>query len=187
MALTSKWIDFIYRAATGTKQVRDIFAPIGAFFFGCFIFAFVVAALYLDRFLDFTDIFPGQLHIILSLPFFILALFLVGWSIQNFLKVKGTPVPFNPPPKLVASGPYAYTRNPMITGVFALLFGIGFFLESIFLLCVFTPLFIAINFWELKFIEEPELVKRLGQEYIEYREKTPMFFPTIRKNHKRST
>jgi protein-S-isoprenylcysteine O-methyltransferase Ste14 len=29
----------------------------------------------------------------------------------------------------------------------------------------------------LKAIEEPELLKRLGEDYIEYRERTPMFFP----------
>jgi protein-S-isoprenylcysteine O-methyltransferase Ste14 len=75
--------------------------------------------------LGLSDIFPGKLNIILSLPVFLVAFILIGWSVQNFLKVKGTPVPFNPPPQLVTSGPYAYTRNPMLTGVFALLFGFG--------------------------------------------------------------
>jgi protein-S-isoprenylcysteine O-methyltransferase Ste14 len=42
---------------------------------------------------------------------------------------------------------------------------------------IFTPLFIYANYWELKAIEEPELVKRLGAEYVAYRKKTPMFFP----------
>jgi protein-S-isoprenylcysteine O-methyltransferase Ste14 len=142
-------------------------------------------ALHLDRLFGLTDIFPGQFNIILSLPFFSLALFLIGWSVQNFLKVKGTPVPFNPPPQLVTSGPYAYTRNPMLTGVFALLFGFGIFFGSISLLFVFTPFFIFVNFWELKAIEEPELVKRLGQEYIEYRKTTPMFFPSFSSKHRR--
>jgi protein-S-isoprenylcysteine O-methyltransferase Ste14 len=58
-----------------------------------------------------------------------------------------------------------------------LLFGFGALLGSVSLLVVFTPLFIFINVWELKTIEEPELVKRLGQDYVEYRKRTPMFFP----------
>ena len=65
----------------------------------------------------------------------------------------------------------------MLTGVFFLLIGIGALFGSVFLLIVFTPLFILINVWELKSIEEPELEKRLGQDYIEYRKRTPMFFP----------
>jgi protein-S-isoprenylcysteine O-methyltransferase Ste14 len=169
LTLKTKWIDILYHVATGSRGVRNFFTPIGAIFFGLLIFVFVIMALHLDRLFGLTDIFPGQFNIILSLPFFSLALFLIGWSVQNFLKVKGTPVPFNPPPQLVTSGPYAYTRNPMLTGVFALLFGFGIFFGSISLLFVFTPFFIFVNFWELKAIEEPELVKRLGQEYIEYR------------------
>lgn len=187
MTLKTKWIDILYDVATGTKRVRNFFTPIGATFFGLLLFVFVTLALHLDRLLGFTEIFPGQLRIILSLPFFSFALFLTGWSVQNFLKAKGTPVPFNPPPKLVTSGPYAYTRNPMLTGVFALLFGFGIFFGSICLLFVFTPLFIFINFWELKAIEEPELVKRLGQEYIDYREMTPMFFPGFGPKNKKRT
>ena len=185
MTLKAKWIDILYNVATGSRNVRNFFTPIGAIFFGLLIFIFVIVALLLDRLLGLTDIFPAQLSIILSLPFFSLALFLIVWSVQNFLKVKGTPVPFNPPPQLVISGPYAYTRNPMLTGVFALLFGFGIFFGSISLLFVFTPLFIFLNFWELKAIEEPELVKRLGQEYIEYRKMTPMFFPNFRPKTKR--
>jgi protein-S-isoprenylcysteine O-methyltransferase Ste14 len=73
----------------------------------------------------------------------------------------------------------------MLTGVFALLFGIGFYLGSASLLIVFTPLFILVNVWELKTIEEPELIKRLGQDYVEYRKRTPMFFPGLRKIFKK--
>ena len=103
----------------------------------------------------------------------------MGWSVFHFLKVKGTPVPFNPPPKLVATGPYAYARNPMLTGIFLLLFGLGVLFQSLSLVLFFTPAFIALNVWELKAIEEPELEKRLGQEYIEYKEKIPMFIPRL--------
>ena len=68
----------------------------------------------------------------------------------------------------------------MLAGVFALLFGTGVLLESVSLLFIFTPLFILLNVWELKAIEEPELVRRLGRDYAEYRDRTPMFLPKIR-------
>jgi protein-S-isoprenylcysteine O-methyltransferase Ste14 len=125
------------------------------------------------------------LNIILSLPVFSLSLFLMGWSVLNFLKVKGTPVPFNPPPRLVTTGPYAYVRNPMLTGISVLLFGFGILFGSVSLIFIFTPLFISINVWELKAIEEPELAKRLGEEYVEYKKKTPMFVPSFRIRSKR--
>lgn len=180
MPLKAKWVDILYNVATGSKHVRNFFTPIGVIFYGSLIFVFVAMALRVDKLTDLTKIFPNPYNIFISLPFFFLALFLIGWSVHNFLKVKGTPVPFNPPPQLVTAGPYAYTRNPMLTGVFSLLFGFGAFFGSVSLLIVFTPLFIFINYWELKSIEEPKLEKRLGSEYIEYRKKTPMFFPSTR-------
>ena len=72
----------------------------------------------------------------------------------------------------------------MLTGVFLILFGIGFGVNSISLVFLFTPLFVLINVWELKQIEEPELMKRLGDEYIEYRGQTPMFLPRFRPSAK---
>jgi len=98
-------------------------------------------------------------------------------SMAYFVKVRGTPVPFSPPPKLVVTGPYRFVRNPMLTGIFVQLFGIAVVLGSLSLAFIFTPLFIVINVWELKRVEEPELTRRLGEVYVEYKEQVPMFFP----------
>lgn len=51
--------------------------------------------------------------------------------------------------------------------------------KSISLLSIFTPLFILVNVLEIIAVEEPELEMRLGKDYIEYKKKTPMFFPLI--------
>ena len=101
------------------------------------------------------------LNIIVSLLILVIGLFLMLWSILHFVKVKGTPVPFNPPPKLVNTGPYFYVRNPMLSGVFILL-----------------------NFLELKAIEEPELEKCLGKKYLKYKKRVPMFIPKLGKTKK---
>jgi len=68
----------------------------------------------------------------------------------------------------------------MLTGVFLFLFGIGLGFNSVSLVLVFTPLYVVANYWEFKNIEEPELVKRLGGQYIEYRRRTPMFIPGLK-------
>lgn len=181
MALKTKWIEMIYNLATSSRKIRNFFTPLGALFFFVFVFSFVIIALQVDKLLGITDLLPRLLFLILASLFLLVAFILIGWSVLTFLKAKGTPVPLNPPPQLVMSGPYAYVRNPMLTGVFALLFGLGVLLGSFSLLFIFTPLFILINVWELKAIEEPELMKRLGQDYVEYRKNTPMFFPNLGK------
>ncbi len=185
MTLKTKWIELIYNMATSSRKIRNFFTPLGALFFFLVVFSVIIIALQVDKLLGLTDILPRSLSIILASLFFLVAFVLIGWSVLTFLRAKGTPVPFNPPPQLVTTGPYAYVRNPMLTGVFALFFGIGMLLGSVSLLVLFTPLFILVNVWELKAIEEPELLKRLGQDYIEYRKSTPMFFPGLRKIFKR--
>ena len=72
----------------------------------------------------------------------------------------------------------------MLTGVFLFLFGLGLTVNSVSLVLFFVPLFILANVWELNAIEEPELVKRLGDEYAEYKRRTPMFIPRIRRENR---
>ncbi|MEZ7892603.1 MAG: methyltransferase [Candidatus Wallbacteria bacterium] len=183
MSLTGKWVEFIYNTATGDMEHKIIYAPIGAFLFLTFVCIFLIASVKVDQWLGLPLIFNWSLNWLISVPIILAGLFLMLYAIFHFVKVKGTPVPLFPPPVLVCSGPYKYSRNPMLTGVFIQLFGLGIFLNSISLCFVFTPLFILANFWELKNVEEPELEKRLGQEYIEYKEKTPMFFPSFKNNN----
>ena len=179
MSIKKEWINFLYNVSTGTKKVRNLLTPIGIIIFGTFIFLFVFAALYIDNILNLPKLNLNEWNIVISTSLIIFGLFYVLWSVMHFLKVKGTPVPVNPPPKLVSTGPYAYTRNPMLTGIFSLMFGIGFWISSFSLIVIFTPLFILANSLELKLIEEPELEKRLGEKYVEYKKRTPMFIPGL--------
>ena len=184
MRFRDNWISFIHQAAMSTKKVRTLLTPIGVIVFGVFVTLFVLAAIFVDRLLRLPPLLPEDSVILISAPVITAGVVLTAWSAFHFIKVKGTPVPFNPPPKLVKTGPYRYARNPMLTGVFLILLGLGFFINSYSLVVFFTPLFVLINVWELKRIEEPELIKRLGEEYIKYRSETPMFLPGVRKRVK---
>ena len=186
MDFRQNWINLIHHAATSTKKTRTLLTPIGVLIFGIFTAIFVFAAIAIDRMLNLPDFLPEEVKIPFSVLFIAVGIAVTGWSVFHFVKVKGTPVPFNPPPKLVKTGPYRYARNPMLTGVFILLLGIGFAVDSFSLVFFFTPLFVLINVWELKRIEEPELIKRLGNDYIEYKNQTPMFIPRFISKAKKS-
>jgi len=131
----------------------------------------------MDNALHFPEATYQPWSLIFGICLIMPGLLLMLVSISYFIRVKGTPVPFCPPPKLVTKGPYRFVRNPMLSGLFMQLFGLGITLGSISLMFIFTPLFIALNIWELKNVEEPELVKRLGRDYVEYKKRIPMFFP----------
>jgi len=180
VGFTHQLINVLYKITTGSKKVQTLLTPVGATVFFCFIILFIVSSLYLDSVLKLPKLLPSPLNLVLSLPPLFFGGFLVLWSVLHFLKENGTPVPFNPPPGLVTNGPYAHIRNPMLTGVFILLFGLGVVFRSVSLFFIFTPLFVCFNVWELKSIEEPELSRRLGQEYLKYKARTPMFIPSLR-------
>src|SRR5271156_1358401 len=55
----------------------------------------------------------------------------VAWSLGVFVvRGRGTPALFDAPRRLVALGPYRYTRNPMYIGGALLLLGFGLYLRS---------------------------------------------------------
>lgn len=181
MGIRGRWIGLLHRAATGGRKTRRLLTPIGAVVFWVFTGAFVAVSMVTDRWLGLPWPLPGGPTWIIAVLLIVVGVGVTAWSALHFLKVKGTPVPFNPPPKLVSTGPYRFARNPMLTGVFLLLFGTGFAIKSLSLLVFFAPLYILANVWELKEIEEPELVKRIGEDYVAYRRRTPMFIPGMRR------
>lgn len=170
-------IQIFYQVATGKKIYRNIMTPVGATIFIAFLSLIIFLSIKTDDFLGLPNIIDRRLAEILSIPFIVFGSFLVIWSVSCFIKAKGTPVPFNPPKDLVTTGPYARSRNPMITGVFVVLLGIGIYLCSYSLILFYLPAFIFFNYMELKKVEEPELEKRLGEKYFEYKNKTSMFLP----------
>jgi protein-S-isoprenylcysteine O-methyltransferase Ste14 len=180
MSFRNKLINLFYKTATGSKKVRNLLTPMGVIFFFGLIALLIIVSFWIDELLHFPKFISYPLNIIIALLGLAKGLLLILWSILYFVKVKGTPVPFNPPPKLVTTGPYSYIRNPMLSGVFIFMWGFGFLFSSISLTFIFTPLFIIFNFLELRTIEEPELEKRLGKDYLDYKKRVPMFFPNLR-------
>ena len=180
MNFRERWIDYLYRAATGTQQYRSSRTPIGLAIFGLFTALFVILAIIVDKVLTLPWPVPDQLS--MTIAYFLMAIgaAMVIWTVFYFRRSRGTPVPINPPQALVTSGPYSIVRNPMLMGVYLFMFGLGFAIHSLSLVLVFVPLYALAHAWELKHVEEPELVKRFGDEFLAYRERTPMFFPSLR-------
>lgn len=107
-------------------------------------------------------------------------LFLSAWTISLFRRTgRGTLAPWNPTRQLVVAGPYAYTRNPMITGVLSILLGEAILCGSLAIL-VWAVLFFLVNTLYFKFSEEPGLLGRFGEEYAVYRASVPMWLPRIK-------
>ena len=101
-------------------------------------------------------------------------------SLRQFaVRGKGTLAPWDPPKHLVVEGPYRYVRNPMISGVIFVLFGEALVLVSWPHLS-WALLFLAINLVYIPLLEEPQLERRFGEDYREYRRHVRRFIPRLR-------
>lgn len=112
--------------------------------------------------------------------FCLLGLFMLGSTIKMFIEIgKGTLAPWSPTQKLVTRGLYAHVRNPMITGVMAILLGEALVFHSVRILIWFI-VFFAVNTVYFIASEEPGLVERFGEEYLEYEKNVPRWIPRIK-------
>jgi len=107
--------------------------------------------------------------------------YLVLWSVSiQYTLGQGTPSPRAATQNLIATGPYAFTRNPMTLGAACFYLGIAVWSGSIpvmiLVLLIFAGLLTFIYFHETK-----ELTARFGADYLEYKRKTPFLLPKLRR------
>lgn len=170
-------VNLFYSVATGPMRQRAMLTPVGLAFGVAWILLPVFGGLYTDDALSLPRLLPPILGVAIGVPLLASGLVLHVWCVVLFARAKGTGIPFNPPPGVVTLGPYAWTRNPMLIGLFAGLMGTGLLMGSISIVCLWTPVFVVANVIELRLVEEPELERRLGAGYTEYKRRVPMFFP----------
>jgi protein-S-isoprenylcysteine O-methyltransferase Ste14 len=92
---------------------------------------------------------------------------------------RGTLAPWDPPQRLVISGPYRYLRHPMIAGVALVLAGEALLTGSAGI-AILLAAFVAVNALYLPLVEEPALIRRYGSEYERYRANVKRWLPRLR-------
>lgn len=89
---------------------------------------------------------------------------------------EGAIAPWDASAKLVTSGLYAYTRNPMISGAILVLLGEAAIFGSLSIL-VWAFTFFILNSLYFNYYEEPSLEKKFGEEYKEYKKNVSAWKP----------
>jgi len=115
---------------------------------------------------------------VIGLALFILSCIGFVLTVGN-LALKGLGAPFAVAfSKKVATGwMYARTRNPMVLALYACLFSLGLWFQSLFFVLwaifIFAPSYLSF----IKLFEERELELRFGASYLEYKSRTPRLWP----------
>ncbi len=104
---------------------------------------------------------------------------LMGWTMSLFVRIgEGTHAPWEPTRNLVAVGPYRHVRNPMISGVIAVLLGEALLFGSLPVLG-WAVIFAAANALYIPLVEEPGLEQRFGEDFRRYKANVPPWLPRI--------
>ncbi len=183
MGVFERIANILFHTATGDPKKRWLLTPVVGFLFLCFVALFFVGSFGMDRWLHFPSVIVMPWTLIIGLILLIPGAVLWIWTLVLFVKAHGTPVPVNPPHKLVTDGIYAFSRNPMMTGMYLVFFGIGLLTGSLSLTVIFTPLFIIIMTVYVISVEEQELKIQFGQQYLDYKKKVGMYLPSFRRPH----
>jgi protein-S-isoprenylcysteine O-methyltransferase Ste14 len=122
----------------------------------------------------------GLLPTVAGAALIVQGLLFVYRTISLFARVgKGTLAPWDPTERLVVLGPYRHLRNPMISGVMSILLGEGLLLGSSAILGWFV-VFLLLNAIFIPLLEEPDLTRRFGDDYLEYKRNVPRWIPRLR-------
>lgn len=102
------------------------------------------------------------------------------WCVLVFARLgRGTPIPLDPPRRLVVAGPYRVVRNPMAIGVGVALAGVALFYGSVAWLVFVAAFMLGIHLMVV-FYEEPTLRRTFGSEYDAYRGRVNRWVPRLR-------
>ncbi len=111
----------------------------------------------------------------------------LGWALYavcllRFLRSGGTPAIFfskplrfligEEPRRLISSGPYRFTRNPMYVSVGLMIFGYAIVVESRAVAIYGLSLWLLFHLIVV-YLEEPHLLKERGPSYADYRRQVP--------------
>ncbi len=146
--------------------------------------AFWFVAVWVDRAAGVGPVLTTPMSLILAATFLLVGVFWVSWAYSYLLFVgKGLPFEafgwaFHPTRMLVTTGPYAYTRNPMVLGMLLVLLGVAFLARSVTGL-VLVPAMAVVFYIYLVEFEEKGLIRRFGGDYIEYRSSVPALLPRL--------
>ncbi|MCD6574138.1 hypothetical protein J7K97_00465 [Candidatus Aerophobetes bacterium] len=92
-------VNLFYNVATGKSKTRIFLTPAGEVFYFGLIVLFITISFWIDKLFRFLKLLPGFLGVCVSIPVIAVGVFLMTWSVLCFFKARGTPVPFNPPPR----------------------------------------------------------------------------------------
>jgi protein-S-isoprenylcysteine O-methyltransferase Ste14 len=177
----------VNREAIGMKALRQILGlVVGVGFHGVIVpFLIICSNRAIDARLGFPEIGDPKIRTVAGIMLLSLGLSFIAWS-NVYLMAKGKggalhygdTVTISPKTeRLVTTGPYRFTRNPMIFGVICAYLAIPVFQGSPTGFAIYFVMCLPGAFLFIIFVEERWLMRDFGEEFVAYRKRVSMLVP----------
>lgn len=165
--------------AYGERQRLVALAVLAPVFLVLLPFALITLGSSIDQWLGWLPILYVPVNYLLGGLLIVAGWVLAIWTIYvQFTLGRGTPVPLMATQKLIVKPPYSYCRNPMALGAIVMYLGVAILYGSVGAVAL-VLLGAAGLVTYIKRVEEKEMETRFGQEYIEYKRRTPFLIPHL--------
>ena len=156
-------IDLILKITFGSKKKLKIPPPI--------LVIILITSIYFSS--DKLDLISIPYRTLFSIVILSIGILVIINPVVKFIKSKTTvnPVEFKNVEKLVTSGIYKYSRNPMYLGMIMILISTTVYYLNFYSLLTPFIFYFWINRFQIK-REEVFLEEKFGQEYLSYKTKT---------------
>ena len=101
-------------------------------------------------------------------PLIVAGVLLSAWAIRTMFRASEHPDPYKPTTAIVATGPYALSRNPIYVSFNLVYVGVAFVVNTVWPI-VFLPVGIALLYYGVIAREESYLERVFGDGYRQYR------------------
>jgi protein-S-isoprenylcysteine O-methyltransferase Ste14 len=91
---------------------------------------------------------------------------------------RGTPFPLDAPSRLVTTGPFGVTRNPIMAAELAVIWGEALYFCGVGLFVYAAAATLAAHLLVVH-VEEPELSERFGEQFEAYCRRVPRWLPSL--------
>lgn len=137
----------------------------------------LIAGFVLDRLVPLGGLalIPETVRCALGGLMLLLSLLLSLLGAGKFLRERTPMVPYRSPVKLVTTGIFAYTRNPMYLAFYAGMLGLALLFAADWVVLTAVVLALVIHYGVVR-REERYLERRFGDEYRAYKERVPRYW-----------
>ncbi len=145
------------------KDTPGVIAPPPLVYLGA-----LAAGLLLDRFRPLAA-FEARPAAIAGLGFLALGALLMFLGMREFQRAGTDYRPYKPTTRIIESGPFRFTRNPLYLSLTLIYAGIALSLGSSWALVLLVPVLVIIRYGVIA-REERYLTHKFGDEYLRYKE-----------------